>query len=81
MPKRELHQYEYTCDGYTRGGQRCPGRDVVTVTDPTAADAAIAELRDWTTAGRAWIHTARGWLCQRPHRDDPRPWKGSGGHE
>lgn len=76
--KRELRQYEYTCDGYTRGdqytsvGKPCQGRAVITASDPAAADVAIVELRDWTSGGRAWVSTARGWLCPWKHRDDPR---------
>ncbi|MUL47590.1 hypothetical protein FZI85_25075 [Mycobacterium sp. CBMA293] len=76
--KRELRQYEYTCDGYTGGdrytpaGQPCPGRDIIAAYDADAADAAIVELRDWTERGWGWVWTARGWLCQRRHRDDPR---------
>lgn len=80
MPKRELRQYEYICDGQTRGGESCPGRELITAPNAVAADAAVRDARDWTSGGRGWIDIPQGWLCQRTHQDDPRPERGNWGY-
>jgi hypothetical protein len=78
MPRRELHTYEYVCDGYLRhDGKKCTSRKVVSAYDANAADAAITEptldSAELLVTGRwGWAFTRHGWLCHLPHRDDPR---------
>ena len=72
MPKRDLYQYEYRCDGMTPRGVKCEKQIVVSAYDSNDADHRVTQIRS-AYFGLAWTFTAKGWLCTSPHRDDPRP--------
>ncbi len=69
MSIRELHAYEFSCDGYRLDGTPC------------GATAIVSNMRN-PAAARAWLTTC-GWrtypdvgarpeytLCDRPHEED-----------
>lgn len=71
MPKRELRHFQYLCDGATRYGAKCVQQVIVKAYDDKDADYRVSQERDDFT-GLRWSHTHLGWLCNAPHRDDPR---------
>lgn len=61
MGKRQLFQYEYTCDGYTHQGKKCDSRTIINA--PTSND---ADFEVTTKAfGPKWSQDIRGWMCDR----------------
>lgn len=71
MPKRELRHFEYRCDGVTKYGAKCVETLVVEAYDDRDADYRATQVRsEWS--GLRWTNCHLGWLCNAPHRDDPR---------
>lgn len=70
--RRELRQFEYTCDGYTKDGKRCNTRQTITAYGVYQADQTVlTNVNRWT--GFHWVECSQGWLCPKyTHRDDPR---------
>lgn len=71
MPLRELHKYEFACDGTVSGnGVKCSKRAHIEGFNPIDAQGRLpVGLRGWR-----WAYSAAwGWLCPYyVHIDDPR---------
>lgn len=69
--KREVHQFEYVCDGATLTGRKCVRTVLMTAYDNNDADYRVSQTESPFTR-LTWSFTHLGWLCPEPHRDDPR---------
>ena len=70
MPKRELRQFEYTCDGHLRDGTKCTEHTRIEAISAYIADQIVSEPHKST--GWGWTHTQHGWLCYLAHKNDPK---------
>lgn len=63
MGWRELHKYEFICDGlYPEGDARCGVRTTIWGYHPVDAETRLT----------SWIRTPEGLLCHADHLNDPR---------